>query len=301
MRKVPVLLSLALATSSLVATSSADAQVPKPPKPVKYGYVVSNLVVPTNNNQARELAVDIDKDGEVDNQMGQVFGTLASQGIDVQGAVDAMIASGSVITLLSVQTTSLKNAKGAKVRLFKGKPKVDPDYTDGRFSVDKTAPSAELKAKIVNKVLVPKAGKVPVVIPGLFNTGPTLSVHLTKGVVIAKCTKKRCTGGIIAGAITQSDIDTRLIPSMGGAARAAIAADCTGTTEETCAEMSTGKTMMTLFDANDDGLVTDQEVHDNSLIQSLLAPDLDLNKDGTGDALSFGVGFTANAAKVKGD
>jgi hypothetical protein len=299
MRKVPVLLSLALVATAL---SASHAGAETKPKPVKYGYVVNKIYVPTSNDQARTYGIDMTGDGHPDNQLGMVFAAFASQGVDAQGAVDALVSSGQQVTLLSVRTTSLSNAKGVRVRLFKGKPKASPDLDGGgRFAVDKTAPHADLKAKIVKRVLVPRPGDVPFAVPGFLPGMTSVDLQLVKAVVIAKCTKKRCKAGKIVGAVMESDIEARVIPAIGDAARAVIARDCTGTTEDTCVDGSDGKSMMNLFDTDDDGTVTNQEVEEAPLIQSLLAPDLDLDKNGKPDALSVGMGFTAVNARVRGD
>ena len=100
MRKLPSVLILALTATAFTASSTAEAQPPKPPKPTKYGFVVNKFVVRTFNDQARAVGLDLNGDGEVDNQFGQVLASLAAQGFDVQGPVDAAASSGSLVTLL---------------------------------------------------------------------------------------------------------------------------------------------------------------------------------------------------------
>jgi hypothetical protein len=58
--------------------------------------------------------------------------------------------------------------------------------------------------------------------------------------------------------------------------------------------------MQALFDTNDDLVISADELRDNSLMQSLLAPDLDLFKgngkpgqNGKPDSLSLGIAFDA--------
>ena len=65
---------------------------------------------------------------------------------------------------------------------------------------------------------------------------------------------------------------------------------------------------MALFDENEDGMVTEEELRANALIESTVGnPDLDLfdgdgqfdpNVDGVKDSLSLGLGFTAVGARV---
>jgi hypothetical protein len=301
MRKAPVLLSLALVASAALAVP-ADARPARLTKPVKHGYVINDLLVPTTNDQARAYAIDVDRDGEVENQFGSVLATLASQGLEFQSPMDVSIATGAVVMLLSVQTTSLQNARGVKVRLFRGVPKASPDLNGGgRFRVDKTAPKTELKARIKNRAIRTRAGNVSVSLPPFYPGLPDIRLDLVRGRIEGSCKAKRCVKGKIGGALTSEDVDAHIIPALGAMARAYVAADCPTTPPDDCPPNSAGSTMLNLFDANDDKVITDQEVRENSLIQSLLAPDLDLDRNGVRDALSVGFGFTARWAKIRGD
>ena len=52
-----------------------------------------------------------------------------------------------------------------------------------------------------------------------------------------------------------------------------------------------------MFDANQDGVITEEELRGNAIIQSLLAPDLDLlEDDGVPESISLGVGFACVGA-----
>jgi hypothetical protein len=300
MRKLPVVLSLALTATAFSALSVATADAETKVKPTKYGYVVNRIVVPTTRAQAREVGLDLDKDGEADNQFGMALAALASQGFDFQAPVDASVSSGSLVTLLTLRATSLKNAKDVKLRLLSGLPKANPDLNGGgSFRVDKSAPVTELKAKIKQKVVLTKRGAVRIEVPTFFSGQTPVAFELRKGRITAKCTKKRCTAGKVGGALHVEELDAVFIPQFGTAMRAVVAEDCPSG-YASCANESTGKTILDLFDSNDDDLVTDQEIRDNSLIQSLLAPDLDLDGNGENDALSVGFGFTAANAKVRG-
>ncbi len=300
MRKLPALLSLALATASIAAVSTpAEA---KAPKSVKHGYVVNRIVTPMTGAQANKVGFDLDGDGDVDNRVGQLFAVLASQGVDLQATSDAAVRSGDLVTLLSIQSVSLNDAAVAKVRLFKGESVDSPDLDGGgTFTVDSAAPATALAGRIVTRAVTTKPAKVRLVLPSLYPGLPTIRFDLRKGRLAARCTDVRCSKGRIGGGIPAAQIDSRIIPAIGAIARAAIAADCTGTTESTCADDSNGKTMMQLFDSDDDGTVTDQEVRSNPYVRSALAPDVDLDHDGTADALSIGIGFRAVNATVHGD
>jgi hypothetical protein len=100
-------------------------------------------------------------------------------------------------------------------------------------------------------------------------------------------------GMILAGAVTKEDIDMKVIPAIQAQLVPIITQDCPSGTPPDCGCMadSTGKTILGLFDTTPkDCMVTVDEIKNNSLIVSLLAPDVTI--DGK-MALSLGVKATA--------
>ena len=98
------------------------------------------------------------------------------------------------------------------------------------------------------------------------------------------------TGGVVfAGAITSDDINNKVIPQVAAELGPVIAKDCTMLTMPPdcgCPDGSTGKTILGLFDTNKDCMVTSDEIKNNSLIMSLLAPDVTVEGK---QALSLGI------------
>jgi hypothetical protein len=308
-RKLSMLLSLALIATSPVAAQVAQAK-PKPHhshhhhghKAVKHGYVFDHIDVPTSSTQARDMGLDLNGDGTTDNRLGQFFAVLAGQGFDIQGTVDDAVRSGAFVTLLSVQTRSLKKAKGVKLRLFRGMPVVNPVFGGGSFGVDTSVPRSQLKAKIKAHVLVPDPGPMTIGIPSFAATRPAVTYDLREGRILATCGSTSCVGGRIVGGIPTEEIDQRFVPELGAALRAIVTRDCPTTPPDACPPGTTGETALNVFDSNHDGVISDQEIRDSPLIKSLLAPDLDLvGGDGVADSLSVGLGFTAASADIAGD
>jgi hypothetical protein len=83
-------------------------------------------------------------------------------------------------------------------------------------------------------------------------------------------------------------VDGVLVPALLVSIQAAVARDCSG---GTCISGSTGEIMLSLFDGNADGTVSLAELQVNSLITTLLRPDVDTNGDLVLDALSMGLGY----------
>jgi len=306
---------LAAACMPLVACGGEDGQ-PTPEGP-HYHYVANQVFVPTTNTQAREYGLDLNGDKNPDNQLGMVLSTLAGMNFDIQGTIDAAVAEGDIILLVDVQTKDFTNTTAAGIQVFLGdmpNPAACPagemynemtktgckKHLDGNasFSIAANSPTnAALGGKIIN---------------GTFNGGPgNLSLQIALGGAMAiqldligarvKASSLNETmigsgtsGGVIfAGAITKDDIDNKVIPAIHGQLAPTIAEDCPAGAPPTCNCMdpSTGKTILGLFDTNPkDCMVTVDEIKTNSLIVSLLAPDVTIEGK---KALSIGIKATA--------
>lgn len=310
----PLLFSLVL---PFAACGGGDEGTPTP-EGMHYTYVASSVLVPTTNNEAREYGLDLgssdsnEPDGTVDNQLGMVLGTLASQGFEVQTAVDEAVADGSIILLADFQTTSFSSAGGAGLAIKLGDkatampvPCTDPANIatcgqhlkgTGTFTVSAASPA---NAVVVGKV----AG-------GTFSGGPgEISLQIALGgsplTLDLKGARAKATGMsetgmtsvILAGSLLKTDLDTKVIPAIHAQLQPLIMRDCTSTTPPDCGCMtgSTGKTILNLFDTTPkDCSVTVDEIKNNSLINSLLAPDVcSTDSCDAPDALSLGLKATA--------
>ena len=107
-----------------------------------------------------------------------------------------------------------------------------------------------------------------------------------------------CTGKL-GGAITEDEVNSKLIPSVVRMMNAAIARDpgCPAA----CTAGTSAALIIEVFDKNTDGTITEQELRDSSIIQTLLAPDLDLvGDDGIRESVSLGLGFDCVRAMFTG-
>jgi hypothetical protein len=105
---------------------------------------------------------------------------------------------------------------------------------------------------------------------------------------------------LLGGGITNQDLNDGLVPAAQRAFTAIVLSDCCGaptspggvtcdynaTPSCGCRDGSTGKTFLGVFDSDHDCSISVDEITHNSLVESLLAPDVII--DGT-DALSIGV------------
>ncbi|HEU0029135.1 MAG TPA: hypothetical protein VFQ53_00790 [Kofleriaceae bacterium] len=297
---------MAISSAALVGCGGGDDGV-DPPSGPHYTYVANKASVPTNNTQARDFGLDLNGDGQVDNQLGMVLGTLAGQGFEVQGAVDEAVLNGSIILLLDFQTPSFSSTTGAGLQVKLGAtpmpaPCTNPDDITtcgqhlkgtGTFTIAAGSPqNAGVSGKIAGGVFTGGPGDISLQI-ALGGANPIqldLIGARAKGTELSETALGKVT---LAGALTQNDLDTKVIPAVQAQLPPLIMRDCTMLTAPPdcgCLANSTGKTILGLFDTTPkDCMVTVEEIKTNSLIQSLLAPDVTI--DGV-EALSLGIQVT---------
>ncbi|MCP3141581.1 hypothetical protein [Pyxidicoccus xibeiensis] len=289
---------------------SDDKDAPGTGGGAHYTYVASELAVPTNNSQAREYGLDLNGDGSVDNQLGQMFGTLVVQGFDVQSSVTTGVDRGSTIQLFDFAADNLSNDATASVAMKWGDP--------ATANPAACASGADTQCRrhlqgMGTFTLAPDSPNVAALSGafsgGIFNGGPgTLPLAITLGAAPLKATlmgaRIRARGAsesavetiIVAGAMSEADVQAKLIPAMALSFSAQVSADChaPGQLDCGCAESSSGKTLIALFDvAPRDCTISSEEVSGSSLIQALLSPDVVI--DGTP---GLSLGLKAKAVKA---
>ncbi|KAB2891190.1 MAG: hypothetical protein F9K40_19005 [Kofleriaceae bacterium] len=288
------------------------------PNGTDHTFVAASLNLPENAAEAMQLGLDIDgkaNDG-VDNQLGMVLGSIGALApdLDLQTAVDEQIDQGDIILLANVKATDLTNAPNVGFLVYLGDNPNPPACTDANdttcrkhltgtasFSIAASSPTdAAIAGRIVN---------------GNFSGGPgtvNLQIALAGGLPIdlplqrarAELSSVSATGwmtGKIGGAISQEDIDNNVIPAIGDTVRTSFDETCdTSTQGGTMANMcnceagETGETLRGLFDKMPyDCDLTNAEVQ--MVVSGFLTPDIDLDGDGTNDALSLGIGVSAVA------
>jgi hypothetical protein len=309
----PFLFALAIPASLVACGGGGDDGVDPPEGPHSIS-VAKTVQVPTNNNQARDFGLDLNGDKTVDNQLGMVLGTLAGQGFAVQTTIDEAVNSGSIILLADFQSPNFDSTTAAGLQLKLGAMPMPAACTDpadpttcgkhltgtGSFTIAAGSPeNAAVGGKIIGGVFTGGPGNISLQIA----LGGAEPITLDLIGARAKGTGISATGFselILAGALSQEDLDTKVIPAVHAQLGPLIARDCTGTAPPDpcgCLANSTGKTIIGLFDTSPkDCMVTVEEIKTNSLIMSLLAPDVTI--DGI-QALSLGIKVSTVGATVR--
>jgi hypothetical protein len=282
----------------------------------------AGITIPQSGPMAMNLGCDINNDGEIDNQLGKVLGALktAAMGVDIQASADAAFAKGSIIILLDVEyTPSIDNPMTAGLKAYLGThdpsdPLTAPDFYssgNGKFRVT-TATGPGTGGTIRGGAGDFGPGQLAVQFPLLMNQ-PPLSVNLQHAELTGTFSLTGIANGKICGAIKATDLKTTILPQVadllsaqvkgGGSSADTIKSlfdtDHTCDTDMNCTAMATGACHC----------ISEPEVENNTIIKSLLSPDLDLDPNANNpfvtdptdpayknDALSLGLGFNANKA-----
>ena len=283
-------------------------------------YVANTVTVPQSKT---DLAIDLNGDGRVDNQLGSIVNILGTEMLNVQMGVTMAVQAGSLIVLgtetssdATFQTDSCASTIVERGAVTTTAPKYDGTdvftaVTDGAgtFSGPITGGKFNSSSPVTTKnpvsltILLPLiAGADPVELD--VEGGQLEYKRDTTGVV---------TGGELHGFLRSTNVQSKVIPNValllsskvaetpqtatdmqiaqifdtGGAASTACGATCTNP-DGTCAKAGDMK-------------IDICEVSTNNLIQQVLAPDIQMFQNGvydpnpantTKDSLSLGLGFT---------
>ncbi|KAA1416884.1 hypothetical protein F0U44_17000 [Nocardioides humilatus] len=292
---------LAALVAAQFGHARADVAAAKPPQPGR-GMVADSMWVGTTVAQADGLAVDVDGDGDRDNAMGRAMAALSGAGLAVDDVLAADLAHGDIVMLHSLRTASLADSNAAHWQVWYGDPTPDPDLSGaGTFVLPSDQlHSRRLAAVIQDHIVKTVPGRVPVRLD--FGTGP-FRLRLTKAVIAAKCFRRGCIGGQINGGISAARFDAIVVPKFAEFFQVVVDRDCPGPGPASCS--GPGATVQQLFDADDDLVVTADELRSNALFSGVFLPDVDLvgadglpGSDGVNDGISVAVGFTTAQATL---
>ncbi len=285
-------------------------------------YIIDHEIVPQNNSQARTYGLDLNNDGTVDNQLGMVFGSLATMGFDSQTSAQTAVDRGVTLLLFDLATTDFTTATGAAGTTYYGaSPCPDPcdgasDTTcrhhltgSGDFTIATSSPrDTPLVGNAAAGTFDLGPGHLGIEVAAIEPATPLVLSLIGARVRLSGANATGITSGILAGAVTQSDVMNVLEPQMAMQFQAIVYRDCCGQPTSPggatcnpngspacgCTSNSQGASVINLFDTSPkDCMISTSEVQNNSLIQSLLAPDVTVEGQ---QALSLGIGITAVAA-----
>ncbi len=271
----------------------------------KHQYAVNSITLPQDNKM---FAIDLNGDNKVDNQMGNIIGTLATQNLDAQSGVTQSIEEGTVSVILSLQTQDATLKTDDQVGLtfylgktFNGMPRRDdagnavpdggyvggPDFSGmGMFTVDNSQAAVTFYGKLMGGKFDsnnPITTKHPVSVTlkiALIAGAPAIPLTLNGGHVTFTTGTDVASGkpglldGRLQGSIKKSDVDTIIIPAVASLLTMRAQAD---------PNSQTTKQILSIFDTGGcgsakamDGKIDTCEVANNSIIMAVLAPDVQI-------------------------
>lgn len=285
-----------------------------------YRYVVSSLSTTSTNK------LDLDGNGRTENKLGELLGSLAPF-FAIQTTIDEALLKGTVLLLADLQTPSFSSAGNAGFSVYLGDAaSVSPaPCTDvnvlttcgqhltgtGTFAVAATSPrDAQLTGPFAGGTMKAGPGKLSL---QLALTGTPITVSLLGArAQISEASADGIERGIMGGGISQSELDTVLLPAVAAQMKVVIDRDCgpeaermlgrvTPQSAEVCGRMTggaftacvdTGATLLggaTGFDtAPRDCKITTADLKASALLGQALTPDITI--DGQ-QAVSAVIGF----------
>lgn len=307
----------AVPSDASYADASAACLAPNLPGGTNYQFVADTITIPTMGNQASQFALDIDGNGSGDNQLGEVIVLFSAQAdLGIQTSVNDQVSGGQLLYIANIDAADVTDTASADLNMWLGEdcdfPRNPADNFSGSelFQVTGTSPTNNMVAgPIASGVMDFGPGNMSLVVPitGVGN----IVLPLWGARITGDLTATTITNGIMGGGIKDEDVQNILIPALAQTIALQVSENCTGTMTPDCMcdPNSSGQDLVNLLDSSGDCQISLDEVR-NSLIGSLLAPDIDLfdsnngdafdpMKDGIKDSLSLGVGFTMLGAQFE--
>ena len=258
-----------------------DMPVDTPVNLTPHHYILDKQSLPSSNTEARALGLDLNNDSVVDNQLGMVMAVFVVQGIgNDQPAVDTDIDRGDILMLADLESDSFTTGP-ATFTLFAGANPVPPacngggDTTcrhhldgNGMFEVSSSSPrDTPLPGAFTNGTLLTTANAGRLHLQTVLMTPTPVTLDLIGAQVkVTGVTASGIATGIIAGGVTQADVDTVLVPGWQATLQTKLDADCSGGPPTCgCTNGSTGETLRGLFDLNHDCTITTTEIRTSLL------------------------------------
>jgi hypothetical protein len=239
-------------------------------------YALTGEHVPVSTESSRAYAVDLDDDGELDNQLGTALGVVTRFELgDVQNATDQAVAAHALELVLDTQ---FDDHGYGRVNTFVG----------SADAYDPTSPSQPpIPATVDGSYVNAYAGDLPAVIAPFGVVTPVV-LHRAHVQLVAGPDSVAAT---IDGALDPDVVLVTLMAQWQGVVQAIVDRDCTGSGATCgCPSGSPGALAIDSFDPDRDCTITVDELANNPVVQGAIS--LDLKLDGK-PMISFGFGIDA--------
>jgi len=268
-----------------------------------YEYVISDIYVP--ESLAEGVGVDFDGNGSIDNKLSSMMSLLLSESTEFQinDNLDEGIANGTVIVLGRILAETFTGDPDLAVSLFQG------TYTGvytadilsgtGTFTWNPEDPNVGTLCGRVYGAGMTQAGPGDIVLSLPVNENMHLSLQLHHARMEGISSAEGWTDMVIAGAVLPQDLKDTIIPNYVDNVNADIAADPEGsqfildTFDDRCSTELAGCAGSP--ECASDGVITETELKCNSIINTILTPDVTI---GGVQYVSFGIRVQAVPADI---
>ena len=268
-----------------------------------YEYVISDIYVP--ESLAEGVGVDFDDNGSIDNKLSSMMSLLLSESSEfaINDSLDEGIANGTVIVLGRILTQSFTGDPGVSVSLFRGA--YTGVYTadilsgTGTFTWDPAEPNVGTLCGRIYGAGMTQAGPGDITLSLPVNENMQLSLVLHHARLEGITSAEGWTDMVLAGAVLPDDLKNTIIPNYVDNVNADIAADPEGsrfildTFDDACSTELAGCAGNP--DCAADGVITEAELRCNSIINTILTPDITI---GGVQYVSFGIRLQAVPADI---
>lgn len=280
-------------------------------------YIVSAVRVPTSAAEAQNVGVDLDGDDVIDNKMGQILTLFVAGGTDPNIALNQGILDGESVMLIRIYVDQFPTDDTVVGQLLEGAVPTAPPALDGSDvrSIAAGSPTDLAACGTLTSGDV-DAGPGNLWFPAVlaFGAGTWIDVDSAR-MVGGAATAADLTDLMVGGAMTPAQVDSVLVPAAAGFLNGEITADPNGSVAqaahpvfdaqcsdavEGCSAVVNGAGECTQDPTGDPGpWITETEIRCNSFWDVAIAPDLDLDDDGTNDALGIGMRLNAVRADIQ--
>lgn len=241
---------MGLAVGALACASDPPSEVVGPYTGQTYRYAVDSIRVPMTQTEVRDLGGDLDANGQFDNQLGSTIAMQAGMGNVTRYAGD-MIAAGVILSSIEITADDLQNDPTVGVRYLgtDDSPAVEIGgrIEDGRFRSNYIAYASE-------------PGEAELHLPVFAEADPSL----VKAIALEMTLAPDGSGGFDAEIHAAIADDDALWEAVYRGISQMVASDPGG-----------HLTMLSILEGSPrDGVISYDEVRNNSLLVSLLAPDV---------------------------
>lgn len=303
-------LAAALPLCSMLACSSssspsADGGTAKAWTYPEHQFVINTLTLPTGPN---EYTYDFNHDGHTpQNKIGALLAGFSSQfppDRQPQVALEQTMKKGDIILLFAIYAKAMQDSAPSNIWAFLGEglDLTDGPQPGGTFSVDTS--HSPTNAYFGGTIASSKASfggddaSLMLNLPILPGTNVNVTLRAVRTTFTVGSDGNSMQSGIVTGAIDQQELTENVLPEAARLLDAEVAT-CTarrdgGTVTADCGCPDGVKILVTLFDTDHNCVITESEVTNNPIVQSVLTPDVKLKTCPTSAAcaLSAGVAFT---------